>query len=67
VRYLGEIDATEAATHQFVAKLPVKYDDVTFCYKAGSTGSSSTDRPLGDPRGSKGLYRRSEWRTRHAV
>jgi transposase len=41
VRYLGEIDATEAATQKFVAKLAAKYDDLTFCYEAGPTGVRS--------------------------
>jgi transposase len=38
VRYLGEIDATDAATRKLVAKLAAKYDKVTFCYEAGPTG-----------------------------
>jgi transposase len=38
VRYLGEIDATEAATRKLVAKLAAKYDRLTFCYEAGPTG-----------------------------
>jgi transposase len=38
VRYLGEIDATEAATQKLVAKLAAKYDHLTFCYEAGPTG-----------------------------
>src|ERR1700719_3673792 len=38
VRYLGEIDATEAATRKLVSKLAAKYDKLTFCYEAGPTG-----------------------------
>jgi len=38
VRYLGEIDTTEAATSKLVAKLAAKYDKLTFCYEAGPTG-----------------------------
>src|SRR5260370_6706946 len=38
VRYLGEIDATEAATRKLVAKLAAKYRQLTFCYEAGPTG-----------------------------
>jgi transposase len=38
VRYLGEIDTTDAATRKLVAKLAGKYDKVTFCYEAGPTG-----------------------------
>jgi len=38
VRYLGEIDTTDAATRKLVAKLAAKYDKVTFCYEAGPTG-----------------------------
>jgi hypothetical protein len=34
MRYLGEIDATEAAT----SKRAAKYDDLTFRYEAGPTG-----------------------------
>jgi transposase len=38
VRYLGEIDNTEAATRKLVAKRAAKYDKPTFCYEAGPTG-----------------------------
>ena len=38
VRYLGEIDTTEAATRKLVAKLAAKYRQQTFCYEAGPTG-----------------------------
>ena len=38
VRYLGEIDATDAATRKLVAKLAAKYGKLTFCYEAGPTG-----------------------------
>ena len=38
VRYLGEIDSTEAATRKLVAKLAAKYGRLTFCYEAGPTG-----------------------------
>jgi transposase len=38
VRYLGEIDTTDAATRKLVAKLAAKYDKVSFCYEAGPTG-----------------------------
>ena len=38
VRYLGEIDTTDAATRKLVAKLAAKYDRLTFCYEAGPTG-----------------------------
>jgi hypothetical protein len=38
VRYLGEIDTTEAATRKLVAKLAGKYRQLTFCYEAGPTG-----------------------------
>jgi transposase len=38
VRYLGEIDTTEAATRKLVAKLAAKYRQLTFCYEAGPTG-----------------------------
>ena len=38
VRYLGEIDTTEAATRKLVAKLAAKYNKLTFCYEAGPTG-----------------------------
>jgi transposase len=38
VRYLGEIDTTDAATRKLVAKLAAKYTRVTFCYEAGPTG-----------------------------
>jgi transposase len=38
VRYLGEIDTTEAATRKLVAKLAAKYSKLTFCYEAGPTG-----------------------------
>jgi hypothetical protein len=33
VRYLGEIDTTEAATRKLVAKLAAKYRQLTFCYE----------------------------------
>jgi transposase len=38
VRYLGEIDTTEAATRKLVAKLAAKYRQLTFYYEAGPTG-----------------------------
>jgi transposase len=38
VRFLGEIETTEAATIKLVKKLAGKYDRLTFCYEAGPTG-----------------------------
>jgi transposase len=38
VRYLGEIDASPAATAKLVKKLAAKYPRLTFCYEAGPTG-----------------------------
>src|SRR5580692_2805964 len=38
IRYLGEIDTTEAATRKLVIKLAAKYRQLTFCYEAGPTG-----------------------------
>jgi transposase len=38
IRYLGEIDNTEAATRKLVAQLASKYSRLTFCYEAGPTG-----------------------------
>jgi transposase len=38
VRYLGEIDTTDAATRKLVTKLAGKHAKVTFCYEAGPTG-----------------------------
>jgi transposase len=38
VRFLGEIDNTEAATAKLVRKLTAKYERLTFCYEAGPTG-----------------------------
>ena len=38
VRYLGEVDANEAATRKLVAGLATKYRKLTFCYEAGPTG-----------------------------
>jgi transposase len=38
LRYLGEIDSTEAATRKLVSKLAAKYSKLTFCYEAGPTG-----------------------------
>ena len=38
IRYLGEIDNSEAATRKLVAQLAGKYDRLTFCYEAGPTG-----------------------------
>ena len=38
VRFLGEIDNTEAATAKLVRKLAAKYRRLTFCYEAGPTG-----------------------------
>jgi transposase len=38
VRFLGEIDATEAATRKLVTKLATKYRQLPFCYEAGPTG-----------------------------
>jgi transposase len=38
VRFLGEIENTEAATAKAVRKLAAKYGRLTFCYEAGPTG-----------------------------
>ena len=38
VRFLGEIESTEAATRKLVKKLAAKYGRLTFCYEAGPTG-----------------------------
>ena len=38
VRYLGEIDNTEASIRKLVARLEAKYQRLTFCYEAGPTG-----------------------------
>src|SRR6202163_4440673 len=38
VRFLGEIENTEAAIAKFVRKLAAKYERLTFCYEAGPTG-----------------------------
>ena len=38
LRYLGEIDTTEAARRKLVTKLAAKYRQLTFCYEAGPTG-----------------------------
>jgi len=38
VRYLGEIDTSDAATRKLVAKLAGQYRRLTFCYEAGPTG-----------------------------
>jgi transposase len=38
VRFLGEIDNSDAATVKLVRKLAGKYGRLTFCYEAGPTG-----------------------------
>src|SRR5260370_39428216 len=38
VRFLGEIENSEAATAKLVRKLATKYERLTFCYEAGPTG-----------------------------
>src|ERR1700693_712683 len=38
VRYLGEIENTEAATGKLVKKLAAQHRQLTFCYEAGPTG-----------------------------
>lgn len=38
IRYLGEVDTSEAATRKLVAKLAKTYTKLTFCYEAGPTG-----------------------------
>ena len=38
LRYLGEIDTTDAALRKLVAKLAAKHSRLTFCYEAGPTG-----------------------------
>ncbi len=38
VRFLGEIENTEAATVKLVQKLASRYRSLTFCYEAGPTG-----------------------------
>ena len=38
VRYLGEVDTSEAATRKLIAALAAKYRKLRFCYEAGPTG-----------------------------
>ena len=38
IRFLGEIENTDAATAKLVKKLAAKYQRLTFCYEAGPTG-----------------------------
>lgn len=38
VRFVGEIEASEAATVKLVRKLAARYRRLTFCYEAGPTG-----------------------------
>jgi len=38
VRYLGEIENTDAATSKLVKKLAAQHRRLTFCYEAGPTG-----------------------------
>jgi len=38
VRYLGEVDTSEAGTRKLVAGLSGRYRRLTFCYEAGPTG-----------------------------
>ena len=38
IRYLGEVDTSEAATRKLVTGLAGKYKKLTFCYEAGPTG-----------------------------
>ena len=38
LRFVGEIDNTQAATAKVVRKLAAKYERLTFCYEAGPTG-----------------------------
>jgi transposase len=38
IRFLGEIENTQAATAKLVRKLAAKYGRLTFCYEAGPTG-----------------------------
>jgi transposase len=38
IRYLGEIENTQAATRKLVAKLSKRYGKLNFCYEAGPTG-----------------------------
>src|SRR6266571_873544 len=38
IRFLGEIETSEAATAKLVKKLAAKYQWLTFCYEAGPTG-----------------------------
>src|SRR5262245_29760323 len=38
VRFLGEIENTEAAVAKLVRRLAAKYGRLTFCYEAGPTG-----------------------------
>jgi transposase len=38
VRYLGEVDASDAATRKLIAKLAASYGRLTFSYEAGPTG-----------------------------
>ncbi len=38
LRFLGEVEASDAATRKLVASLAGKYRALTFCYEAGPTG-----------------------------
>jgi transposase len=38
IRYLGEVDASDASMMRVVKRIAAKYDRVHFCYEAGPTG-----------------------------
>jgi transposase len=38
VRYIGEVDASDANMRRAAKQIAAKYDDVLFCYEAGPTG-----------------------------
>ena len=45
VRFLGEIENTEAAVAKLVRKLAAKYGRLTFCYEAGPTTLPADQEP----------------------
>ena len=63
IRYLGEIDNTEAATRKLVAQLASKYSHLTFCYEAGPTGYGLYRLPSAAASAPDLIEQPSPWRT----
>ncbi len=44
VSYVGEVEASDAGMRRIIQRIAAKFDRVSFCYEAGSTGYSASGK-----------------------